>query len=242
MKIGKLKVGQIRKELETRGLDSSGTRPALLKRLREALSREGNQPQPPVQPIQEPKELPTHYPEHPRVESPPPALPSEQPADIAQPGQEQPAHLQPEPQAEQRTDPAIEQRGEEMRESEQTREDVQEGGAQGGSAPELAVELLTTAATGSLARASETSMDERLRKRRERFGAVERAPVGTKRLQSDVSEEERRMEEAKARRAAKFGPASEPLTSSIGDVSQEERERRLKRQRRFASIGNATVV
>lgn len=241
MKLGKLKVVQMRKELEARGLDSTGTRPALMKRLREALSRDGNRP--PVQPVQEPEVLPTHYPEHPRVETPPPQLPAEQPADIPQPRQEQAAEPHPKPQPSLRGESAHGQRHGEVREAEQGTEEGQEGGAQDGSVPDLPVEAQQrVAATGSLTRASETSMDERLRKRRERFGAVERVPVGTKRSQSEASEEEKRLEEAKARRAAKFGPVSEPQTSSPANISQEERERRLKRQRRFSDMGNATVV
>lgn len=239
MTIGKLKVGQLRKELEARGLDTKGTRPALMKRLREALDREGErgqqqkqqQKQPAVAPgVPEPNELPTHYP----VETPTADNNAAAHREAVPQTQEQDMHQ--DQAGEHLVQHETEKTGNEEHVREQVREtdsgDLREDGVEDGRG---------AAATGSLARASETDMDERLRKRRERFGAVERASVGEKRGANDEdSEEQRRFEEAKMKRAAKFGPVS----GVDANVSQEERERRLKRQRRFQSLGdgNATAV
>lgn len=53
MKIAKLKVGQLRKELEKRNLDFSGTRPVLVKRLKQVLDEEAK-----MQPLNRPQQNP----------------------------------------------------------------------------------------------------------------------------------------------------------------------------------------
>lgn len=80
---------------------------------------------------------------------------------------------------------------------------------------------------------------EDLRKRRERFGVVERQPrpVAPSADVKVVTEDERNTEELKRRRALKFGGSAADMT-----LSEEERQRRLKRLRRFQSTSNATAV
>lgn len=205
MKIGKLKVGQLRKELQSRGLDTSGTRPALMKRLKEALEAAENAPEKPAEAAEEVAQQKTE------------AARTEEETGQAAAAAEQAAAV----------DQAVPE------------ETIVEGGASEGVPAEKVEEQEggKAIATGSLVRASEESMDERLRKRRERFGIVERAKTEGK-GKTRETEEERKFEEAKKRRAEKFGTAEEGEEG----ISKEERERRLKRQRRFQSIGNATAV
>lgn len=211
MKIGKFKVGQLRKELEARGLDTSGTRPALMKRLKEALETEDSAPAKAAEPAQSPPSPPEET----------PALPPREK------GEHQPVKAAVQ---EARAPDAINET------DERPSEEVAVEAAEGEEISEAVGESPKVIATGSLVRASKESMDERLRKRRERFGAVEQPQPKVKKESHDATEDERKFEEAKKRRAEKFGAVE------AEGISKEEKERRLKRQRRFQSMGNATVV
>lgn len=154
--LSKLKVDELRAELKARGLQTSGTKPALLKRLKAAVAAARVAPT-------EPEAAPA-----PAAE----AAPAAEPTDAA-----------PEP-----------------------------------------------------ADAGADSMEERLKRRRERFGVVEKEPVAAR---EGKKAKEARMraefEAAKARRARKFS-AVDP---GVGALDPDEVERRLKRQRRFATNGQA---
>lgn len=284
MNLGKLKVVQMRKELEARGLETSGTRPLLMKRLREALARESSGA--PVRDL-------THTPlpaRAPAAEgagaSPRAASPAREPREPAPEDAPRGTDHAPEPPAERAPERERDERERRPDERERVRDEgelgqqrareeekdgepgrpprshaadetrVGESADHGEPAPgpdsgkKLHSEASESAkAEGNVAEASKKSLDERLRKRRERFGTVERPPAvrkrtvdqGTKR--PPAGEELRHLEEAKRRRLAKFGPVEgKPSPAVQPDVSAEERERRLKRQRRFQRAGSATAV
>lgn len=247
MNLGKMKVVQMRKELEDRGLDKSGTRPVLMKRLREALSRENATPAAAL----------THLPakkvrEREPVGKPLPTTEREVERQDMAPCEERPSEPRDEtPQPRemyQEADPDVsremerEQGGEGLAGESEARPLRQEEGS-------AAVADVVEMPKGNLAVASKANMDERLRKRRERFGAVERAAVGVEtggRTQPAGTDDVKRLEEIKRRRLAKFGPV-EVKPGAVGrgageNISPEERERRLKRQRRFESVGKATTA
>lgn len=273
MKIGKLKVVQIRKELQDRGLNTSGTRPALVKRLREALQHEQQQQgqqQQEQQQHQQQQEQPrkdddstgskppvpasdTGTKNHPspaqsstpgdvtlnaspRATSPPSAtrVPAEQESSRAKNQPREPpapaeANVDCRNDGHQRPDDV-----DGVRKDSETRVDA---GADDGR---LAV------ANGDLKRLNELALEERMKKRMQRFGAVEKPPPksnkplpeSTKTVKPKAPCDLSKInDELKRRRAIKFGTAFDDSR-----LSKEERERRLKRQRRFQSTDSGTAV
>lgn len=238
MKLGKLKVVQLRKELDARGLDSSGTRPILMRRLRAAMESEpapaqvvsqshNTQPEQQQQNARAVSSVAMQtQPEtarHPEARAE--HTPSEQPqtSHTAAPGS-QPRAAPP---------PTADHAGAD-KSQQQNNDDLVE---------QEAVAHKGAVATGSLTAATNASFDERMKLRRERFGSVPAQTRKTASADTPVTtsltavEKER---EILKRRALKFG-LTEGRRTANNNLSADELERRLKRQRRFQNTGSTTV-
>lgn len=250
MKLAKMKVVEMRKELDARGLDSSGTRPTLMKRLKEALNREEDKKaleqktevlSKAEKTRQSERDQTGNKEDDSKTPSPRPSVTTSPKEAEDLPNQEDSSPREAVAAASEEQAPTATQ---------------QPAPAQGTDKP---------ATSGAIGHSSEMTLDERMQKRLLRFGAVKDVPDTTKdaiqrrrkrfgivdkdqeekptkrrRPSTEVDEQVlKEHEEAKKRRAIKFGislnASKEPAASSA--VSADETEKRLRRQRRFQQVG-----
>lgn len=248
MKLARLKVVQMRKELEGRGLDSSGTRPTLMRRLREAMEKEE-------------QEGSVNAGDGATDKNDNASIPSNQNSAVQNERREQRTEngiAQEASVAQQPNDADQHQPSDPVQPVETTD-------------PSDSVSMAAMKATGSLQDASAVSFDERMKQRRERFGAAKdetpEEAAKRRRARFGLAKEETPEEAAKRRRgrfgdvktaivdvekakeqeilekrASKFGlnASAKQTKRPVEKVSAEEEERRLKRQRRFEKVGTAS--
>lgn len=243
MKLAKLKVVQMRKELTNRGLDATGNRPALMKRLREALEKEQQMKKAEPKPTEQVAQ--PNPPENQKGQTQKNA--QEESKSVSEQNEAKPRAnefnetVQPHPQDDQQQ-PDLEQPKSSPEPVNVRQNRVTElNTAEDKKVVEEQVNVNPSLGSGNLSQLKAIADEERMRRRMERFGlpSASAAPEKTspRKAAGDSKGNTEEIEaERKRRRALRFG------TGKSDDLDAEERQRRLKRLRRFQSPNKTTVV